>query len=94
MGKQRQWIAIGRGLLGILIINCLFALLCALFHSLSVLFIVLLSAIGFAQFLYVIPLLVAFNYAERWNMMKGVWIGVGITALVNAAYYLFWLWKR
>ncbi len=53
MAKRRELIQILCGMIGILTINFLFGIVCALLHASSVLFTLFLSAIGFAQILYV-----------------------------------------
>jgi hypothetical protein len=94
MAKRWEALKILRGLVGTLLINTMIGVACILLNSVSVLFHLLLAAIGFSQFLYIIPLLVYLNFQERWGLMKGVWIGAGLTALANGGYQLFWVLKR
>jgi hypothetical protein len=94
MARRREAFQIVRGVIGILLVNAVFFVCCMLLNPISVIFHHLLSAIGFAQFLYIIPLLVILGYRARWGIMKGIWIGAGLTALLNAAYHLFWILKR
>jgi hypothetical protein len=94
MGKKREVIAILRGILGILLINLVFLIICVACVPLSILFSYLWSAIGFAQFIYVIPIMIYLRYAERWGILQGVLMGAGLTALLNAGYYGSLLWRH
>jgi hypothetical protein len=78
-------------MVGMLLVNLSFALICLLSHSVSALSYLLLTAIGFSQFIYGIPLLIWLGQTNRGSTIPGVWIGMGITALLNAGYYLFWI---
>jgi hypothetical protein len=89
MAKRRQVLQILRGLIGTLLINTIAGATFIMLHSVSFLFNVLLWAIGLTQFIYLIPLLVFLGFQERWGMIKGVWLGAGITALVNIGYYAY-----
>jgi hypothetical protein len=94
MARRRELIQILRGTIGILLFNTLFVVICILLNPVSVIFSHLLSAIGFAQFLYIIPLLVILSYRSQGGIMKGIWVGAGLTALLNGGYHLFWILKR
>jgi hypothetical protein len=89
MSRPKKALRILAGMVGILLVNLSFVLVCLLSHSVSALFYLLLSAIGFSQFIYGVPLLIWLWYSNRGSTMPGVLIGMGITALVNAGYYLF-----
>jgi hypothetical protein len=93
MSKTNKALRILAGLVGILLINLSFAVICLLSHSVSSIFYLLLSAIGFAQFIYGIPLLIYLWYSNRGSTIPGVWLGMGITVLLNAGYYLFWIMR-
>jgi hypothetical protein len=94
MSKKREAAAILRGILGILLFNLVFLIICISSVSISVLFFYLSSSIGFSQFIYVIPVMILLSYTERWGTFKGVIMGAGITALLNAGYYLSFLWRQ
>jgi hypothetical protein len=97
MAKRRQVLQILRGLIGTLLINTISGVALVMLHSVSFLFNVLLWAIGLTQFIYLIPLLVFLGWQERWGLIKGVWLGAVLTALVNIGYYaysLFLVMKR
>jgi hypothetical protein len=94
MARRRELIQILRGTIGILLFNTLFMVICILLNPVSVVFSHLLSAIGFSQFLYIIPLLVFLSYRSQWGIMKGIWVGAGVIALLNGGYHLFWILKR
>lgn len=49
------------------------------------------SAIGIFQLLYIIPILLWLRRDRRWSYMKGVAIGVVITALLNGGCWIFLL---
>ncbi len=89
MSKMNKALRVLAGIVGILLINLSFALICLINHSISAIFYLLLSAIGITQFIYGVPLLIWLWYSNRGSTTPGVWIGMGITALVNAGYYLF-----
>jgi hypothetical protein len=89
--KRRETLQILRGLIGTLSVNMGVGLACVLCHSVSFLFNILLWAIGLTQFIYLIPLLILLGLQERWGLVKGVWIGAGITALTNVGYYAYFL---
>lgn len=93
MSPTNKSLRIIAGLVGMLLINLSFAVICLLSHSVSAIFYLLLSAIGFAQFIYGIPLLIFLWYSNRGSTMPGVWAGMGITILLNAGYYLFWIMR-
>jgi hypothetical protein len=93
MGKTNKAVRVLAGLVGILLINLSFGVICLLSHSVSSIFYLLLSAIGFTQFIYGIPLLIFLWYSNRSSTIPGVWLGLGITVLLNAGYYLFWIMR-
>jgi uncharacterized membrane protein YcjF (UPF0283 family) len=41
--------------------------------------------IGVVQIVYIVPALVVYSVKREWRTRKGLWIGAGITVLVNAA---------
>lgn len=94
MLKQHEPIAILRGVVGILLLNMVFLTICIMYVPVSVSFSYLLSAIGFSQFIYALPIIIILMYAQRWGILKGVMMGTGITALLNAGYYFVLILKR
>jgi hypothetical protein len=94
MVKSHKSIAILRGIIGVLLLNFLFLIICLACAPLSILFTYLWSAIGFSQFIYITPVLIFLRYEERWGIFQGAMIGAGLTILVNAGYYLSFLWQR
>jgi hypothetical protein len=94
MSKMHKTIKVLAGTVGMLLLNLSFATICILCHSVSVLFNHLLTAIGFAQFIYAVPILVWLGRARRGKTAQGVWIAMGLTALANAGYQLYWILRR
>jgi hypothetical protein len=91
MAKRWEALKILRGMVGTLLVNTMVGVVCLLLSPFSALFNLLLVAIGFSQFLYLIPLLFYLNLHERWGLIKGIWIGVGLTLIVNAGYHVWYL---
>jgi Zn-dependent membrane protease YugP len=91
MHKSMRRIA---GIVGMLLLNLSFAAVCILCHSVSVLFNLLLMHIGFSQFIYAVPLLTWLVRTKRGTTAQGVWIAMGLTALANAGYQLYWVLRR
>jgi hypothetical protein len=97
MARRREVLQILRGLVGTILINTIAGVALVMLYSVSFLFNVLLWAIGLTQFIYLIPLLVFLGFQERWGLIKGIWLGALLTALVNISYYaysLFLVMKR
>ncbi|NEO92915.1 MAG: hypothetical protein F6K56_22850 [Moorea sp. SIO3G5] len=76
------------GSLAVIFINLVIAIICWIIVQQStgydgLFYFIILSMIGIAQLVYVIPALIVLRLLGRWELMKGMIIGGLITGLLN-----------